>query len=113
MIDTFVIIMFGIIIPMALVSFLTYQLIDDFKTILSKDASKLIELPDTYIDAISIHNDGKIYVIPSIGSKRCEFKISYKTFIKYIMNTERYKNINIVYKGPNETHVGILFKEDK
>lgn len=113
MIDTFVIIIFGIIIPIVLLLFCTYQVIDFFKAIISKDASKLIELPDTYINAISIHNDGKIYVIPSIASKRCEFKISYKTFIKYIMNTERYKNINIVYKGPNEAYIGILFKEDK
>lgn len=115
MIDTFIIVMFGIIIPMGLMFFVAYLAIDTFKVIISNDASKLIELPDNHIDAISIHNDGKIYVIPSIASKRCEFKISYKTFIKYIINTERYKNINIIYQVPNKAHIRILFdyKEDK
>lgn len=108
MIEIFVILMFSIII-----GFSTYQVIDTFKAMISKDASRLIELPDKHIDAISIYNDGKIYVIPSMVTKRLPFKISYKTFIKYIMNTERYKNINIVYKGHNEVHIGILFKEDK
>lgn len=113
MIETYVIFMFGIMALMGLMFICSYQVIDIFKAMISKDALRLIELPDKHIDAISIHNDGKIYVIPSMATKRSPFKISYKTFIKYIMNTERYKNINIVYKGHNEVHIGILFKEDK